>query len=343
MVSSGAIKLHQKGCIQGLKRFWAIILAGFFLASAAVDAQECYYDVSELIQQHPEADTVIGDFKIHRVANKETLLEIARSYGLGFNDIKLLYPDVDPWIPEEGLLLLIPTQWILPPSKHTIVINIPEMRIYVYEQETKKVKTYPIGIGSEKWETPPGVARVVSKIENPAWTVPLSIRENYQSAQIPPGPDNPLGKYWIGLDKEGVGIHGTNIPWSVGRMLSHGCIRLYPEDIERFFTEVSLGATVEILYEPVKIGLKEGRIYIEAHPDIYGKLGDYGSYVFNLLKIHDCLHHVSLGKVWKVIKEKRGIPVCVADIENPEGMKLSAASGNTRTTFSLTLKSQQHN
>ncbi|MCK9274330.1 MAG: L,D-transpeptidase family protein [Syntrophales bacterium] len=277
-----------------------------------MDAKECHFNESPRIQ-----DTVFGDFQIHRVANKDTLLEIARSYGLGFNDIRLLYPDVDPWIPEEGLLLLIPTQWILPRSKHNIVINIPEMRMYMSEPGKKTVKTYPVGIGSEEWETPPGIARVISKIENPAWTVPLSIRHNYPRAQIPPGPDNPLGKYWIGLDKEGVGIHGTNIPWSVGRMLSHGCIRLYPEDIERFYEEISVGATVDILYEPIKLGLKEGKIYMEAHPDIYEKIKDYGSYVFSLLKKSDCLQYVSLKKVQKVMKEKKGIPVCIGDIENP--------------------------
>jgi len=216
--------------------------------------------------------TVVGVMRYHTVAPKETLLDIARKYGLGFNELRILYPRMDPWIPERGTQLTIPTRWVLPPTRlEGIVINLPELRLYRFFPRIHMVKTYPIGIGDQGWETPEGTYRIVDRKEDPTWVIPPSLRPKYGAARIPPGPRNPLGKYWLGISLDGYGIHGTNFPWGVGRLVSHGCIRLYPEHIVQLFQEVEVGTPVEIIYEPVKIGFERGRIYIEVHPDPYGK------------------------------------------------------------------------
>jgi L,D-transpeptidase ErfK/SrfK len=153
-----------------------------------------------------------------------------------------VYPNVhpeqsilDPWVPPEGLELTIPTFWILPEGNwNGILINIPERRLYFFFKKISMVKTFPIGIGVTENFTPTGRFYIRDKRVSPTWHIPISLREKYEGRKsIPPGPDNPLGSHWMGLSIKGYGIHGTNFPWAVGRLVSHGCIRLYPEDIVR--------------------------------------------------------------------------------------------------------------
>ena len=178
-------------------------------------------------------NTVVGFIQLHTVGEGETLLDIARLYGLGFNEIQLHHPRTDPWIPEPGGDLAIPTQWVLPATRHQgIVINLPEMRLYRFFPKINAVRTYPIGIGDQASKTPEGTGWVVDRSVDPTWVVPASLKEKYDVPMIRPGPENPLGKYWLGLSRKGYGIHGTNFAWCVGRSVSNGCIRLYPEHIE---------------------------------------------------------------------------------------------------------------
>jgi L,D-transpeptidase ErfK/SrfK len=256
--------------------------------------------------------TVVGAIRHHIVMSKETLLDIARNFDLGYLEISRLYPDMDPWNPGRGRNLVIPTQWVLPPTKsYGLVINLPEMRLYHFFPKINMVATYPVGIGDIGWETPSAVAHVIDRTADPVWTVPKSLRAKYGMASMPPGPDNPLGKYWIGLSLKGYGIHGTNSPWGVGRLVSHGCIRLYPEDIAILFENVSVNTPVEIVYEPVKIGIRDHNIFIEVHPDIYQRIPDIRTQTIHRLQKLGIMSGVSVLKVKDALEKQSGVPVRV--------------------------------
>lgn len=260
-------------------------------------------------------DTLVGVVRGHTVKDGETFLDIARNYGLGFNELEILYPSMDPWIPRVGTRLLIPTQWVLPPTtKQGIVINVPEMRLYLFYPRSQMVRTYPIGIGDVDFETPVGTYRVVSRQVNPSWTVPKSLRQKYGVAFMPPGPDNPLGKQWLGLSRKGYGIHGTDFPWSVGRLVTHGCIRLYPEHMEHLFREVLVNTPVEIIYEPVKVGFKRGDIYLEVHPDPYRKIKNLEEHARRLLGRMGLWEMISQSDVETAVEHRDGVPVKVGTL-----------------------------
>ena len=256
--------------------------------------------------------TVVGAIRHHIVMPKETLLDIARNFDLGYLEMTRLYPNMDPWNPVPGQQLVIPTQWVLPTSRlHGIVINLPEMRLYHFFPKINMVTTYPVGIGDTGWETPVAAGHVIDRKVDPTWTVPKSLRAKYGIVSVPPGPDNPLGKYWIGLSIKGYGIHGTNFPWGVGRLVSHGCIRLYPEDIAILFENVAVNTPVEIVYEPVKIGIRDQKIFLEVHPDIYKRISDLRSQTFRRLDELGWLSSVSVSAVNNALDKQTGVPVCV--------------------------------
>ncbi len=256
--------------------------------------------------------TVVGAIRHHIVMPKETLLDIARNFDLGYLEMARRYPDMNPWNLSPGQKLAISTQWILPSTRlYGLVINLPEMRLYHFFPKIKMVATYPVGIGDAGWKTPVAETRVIDRQVDPTWTVPKSMRAKYGVASIPPGPDNPLGKYWIGLSLDGYGIHGTNFPWGVGRLVSHGCIRLYPEDISILFENVSVNTPVEIIYEPVKIGIRDNAIFMEVHPDIYKRISDIRSQTIRRLHELGMLRCVSVLKVMEALKSQSGVPVCV--------------------------------
>jgi L,D-transpeptidase ErfK/SrfK len=258
-----------------------------------------------------KAITVIGAPQTYVVQKDETLLDIARNFDLGFSEIQLLYKDLDPWIPPEGLELTIPTFWILPEGKwNGILINIPEMRLYLFLKKISMVKTFPIGIGVTENFTPVGRFYIKEKRVSPTWYIPISLREKYDGRKsIPPGPENPLGFHWMGLSIHGYGIHGTNFPWAVGRLVTHGCIRLYPEDILHLYPTVPIGTPVNIIYEPIKIGFKEGRIFIEVHEDIYHRIPDPLQFTLKKLEQKRIKNLVELEKLEEALDQRRGVPI----------------------------------
>ncbi len=214
-----------------------------------------------------QVETIIGEAVRHKVQRGETLLDIARLHHLGYHELIQANPSVDPWLPPVGLEINIPSTWILPQEKtRGFVLNIPEMRLYYYLSDSE-VMTFPLGIGMEGWDTPAGKYWIGEKRENPFWYVPKSIQEEMEEPRqvIPPGPENPLGSHWMRLSKTSYGIHGTNNPWAVGRKVTHGCIRLYPEDIAFLFPRVSPNTPVEITYKHAKVGLKGGNPYFQIY------------------------------------------------------------------------------
>jgi len=223
---------------------------------------------------------------------------------------------MDPWIPPVGEILIIPTEWILPESNFRgIVINIPEMRLFYFLPKSQSLLTFPIGLGMEDWPTPKGVYKVTGKRENPTWYVPDSIRNTMEEPKkiVPPGPDNPLGKQMLTLS-HGYGIHGTNLPWSIGRLTTHGCIRLYPEDIEFLYGKVNIGTPVELIYQPIKVGMKNNNIYIEVHKDIYGLIKHPFEEALKKIKKYGSIKNVNLDRVRLALEEKTGVPINVSAI-----------------------------
>ncbi|MGD9210574.1 MAG: L,D-transpeptidase family protein [Desulfobacteraceae bacterium] len=257
----------------------------------------------------PEAKTVIGFITHHKIKKGQTLLDIAKEYGLGYNEMADLYPDIDPWIPPVGQKLVIPSQWVLPDVTDTgIVVNVAELRLY-YFIHGRLAKTYPVGIGDMDWVTPTGTYNIGLKQINPVWHVPSSLREKYGVTTMPAGPENPLGAYWMGLGDSHYGIHGTPMPWSIGRPATHGCIRLYDEDIKSLYRTVPSGTGVKIIYEPVKFGMLNGKLYTEIHPDIYNRIDNFEAFGWKQLEENGLKGKVNLFRFKMALKQKNGLPV----------------------------------
>jgi L,D-transpeptidase ErfK/SrfK len=259
--------------------------------------------------------TVVGIPEIYTIQPEDTLLDVAREYGLGYLELRRLYPDLDPWLPSSGQKLTLPLQWVLPPKgKADIVINIPELRLYHFYSPDglSLVRSFPVGLGDKDSPSPLGEFPVGEKRTQPYWYIPQSLQDKYGMQVMDPGPHNPLGNYWIGLGHSSYGMHGTNNPWSVGRLATNGCIRLYPKHIQPLFQEVSLGEKVQLIYEPVKLGVLLGRVYAEAHPDIYDKLEDYLDFAYRKLMESGYSRLVDLQKFRQVLQERNGLPVDVS-------------------------------
>jgi len=218
--------------------------------------------------------SVVGEPQVVFARAEDTLSDLAREYGLGYDEIVAANPGIDPWLPGEGTAVVLPTQYVLPNVAHSgLILNIATKRLFYFPEADgpRYVLTYPIGIGRVGWETPVGETTVVSKARDPHWWVPASVRQEHAEegnplpSVVPPGPDNPLGTRVLKLDMPGYLIHGTNQPYGVGMRVSHGCVRLYPENIEFLFELVDVGEVVTIINEPFQFGHRDGKLFFEAH------------------------------------------------------------------------------
>lgn len=245
------------------------------LLSAVLIAGTAFGEIYEL---PPPGVDVIGDVVTVTAGYEDTLLDIARRHGLGYHDVVRANPDVNVWLPGEGTEIILPTRYVLPSGpREGLVLNLAEYRMYYYPKprqgEPAYVMTYPISIGRMDWETPLGLTSVVAKVVNPSWYPPASVHQERRDEGrpalprvVPPGPDNPLGSRAMRLGLPGYLIHGTNRPAGVGMRVTHGCIRMFPEDIEFLFDKVSVDTRVRILNEPVKVGWNGDELVMEVHP-----------------------------------------------------------------------------
>jgi L,D-transpeptidase ErfK/SrfK len=228
-------------------------------------------------------DNVIGSVTTAVAEHEDTLLDIGRRFGVGYEEIIAANPGVDPWLPGAGTEVLLPTRFVLPDApREGIVVNLPEHRLYYYPParpgEPRVVRTYPISTGKMDWKTPLGVTRVASKQERPNWYPPKSVRLEHEAKGdplppfIPPGPDNPLGEYAMRLGIPGGSymIHGTNRPAGVGMQVTHGCIRMYPEDVEAFFAMIPVNTKVNLVDQTTKVGWYRGSLYLERQAPLEG-------------------------------------------------------------------------
>ncbi len=224
-----------------------------------------------------DGSDVIGYVSTVLAKDQDTFVDLAREHGLGFHEISRANPGINPWYPGEGTEILLPKQFVLPAGPRTgLVLNLPEYRMYYFpeprEGESPYVLTYPMSIGRMDWETPIGSAKVIGKTVNPTWYPPKSVREEHAAegrplpAIVPPGPDNPLGGFAMRLNLPGYLIHSTNRPAGVGMRVTHGCIRMFPEDIEELFPLVAISTSVRIMNDPIKIGWSGDELVMEAHP-----------------------------------------------------------------------------
>ena len=273
-----------------------------------------------------EGDDIIGRVEQHIARHQDTLEDIARRHSMGFVELMAANPGVDPWLPGAGEPVLIPSMYLLPDApRRGIVVNLPEMRLYHFRKDGT-VGTYPVGIGREAWETPELKTRIVRMRKDPTWVPPASIRREkpHLPASIGPGPDNPLGAYAMSLSAGAYVIHGTNKPTGVGRRVSSGCIRLYPEDIEHLFNHAGNGVPVRIISQEVKVGWYQGELYVEAHPseklaDVIeaGEIIDHPVDLTNML-LQISQHpgaedaNIDWAILEKTLRERRGIPIRVS-------------------------------
>jgi L,D-transpeptidase ErfK/SrfK len=265
----------------------------------------------------------IGRFEYYQITGQKNLLQVARLNGLGYIELLAANPGIDPWVPEKGRILVLPKAHLLPDApRQGIVINLAEMRLYFFRKKGAPILTFPLGIGRMGRETPTGVTHVRAKRKNPTWIPPASIRAERPGlpGKVPPGPRNPLGDYALDLAWRGYVIHGTNKPYGIGRRVSSGCIRLYPEDIAQLFRLVSVGTPVTIVYQPVKLGWSHGELYMEVHPTAAqgDELEAHGWFTPAAIQsldnqVRNAAGSTSYRVAWEIVydtaRKRRGVPV----------------------------------
>ena len=289
--------------------------------------------------------SVIGEPQVVFARAEDTLSDLAREYGLGYDEIVAANANVDPWLPGEGMPVVLPTQYVLPDVERTgLILNIATKRLFYFlEAEAdgaRQVLTYPIGIGRVGWETPLGETTVVSKARDPHWWVPASVRQEHAEngnplpSVVPPGPDNPLGHRVLKLDMPGYLIHGTNMPYGVGMRVSHGCVRLYPENIEVLYELVAVGERVTIINEPYQFGERDGSLYFEAHAPLADDAVTPEERLAGLLDAQVDASRMPLNEhlrdyVRELAGTPHGLPVHVFQLDNSEYLARARVVYNT--------------
>jgi len=288
-------------------------------------------------------DDIIGSLTTYKLLPGDTLLDVGRWFGLSAKEVSDANHHMDWWLPPAGQEIILPTEHILPGGPHNgITMNIPEMRLYYFYPSSLPVRhrhgkiintsysaarvvyTFPVGLGRFDWKTPIGDWRVTRKVVDPPWVLPEDIyqehleRDGYADHVIPGGaPDNPEGHYLLELNIPEYGLHGTDVPWGVGMTVSHGCVRLYPEDIERLYAKTPVGTPGRFVYEPVKFGWRGSGLYVEIHDDLYGKFPGMWNLAQQVVRAEGLGAAVDNDKLEKAVEAKSGIPTYVGLGENP--------------------------
>jgi L,D-transpeptidase ErfK/SrfK len=276
----------------------------------------------------PESGDLVGEARSTEARHEDTLIDIAREYNLGYDEIVNANPGIDPWLPGAGVRVELAKHRVLPMAERRgIVINLPEHRLYYFPKartgQEAEVYSYPVSIGKMDWRTPLGGTKIVQKVKDPPWYPPQSVRDEHAKngeilpPVVPAGPDNPLGQFAMRLGIPGGSylIHGTNKPAGIGMQVTHGCMRLYPEDIESLFGMVAVGTPVTIVNQPFKAGWQDGRLWVEVHPALKEDvvepptLTDLTRLVVEATR--EALVPVDWSAVQRAFAESRGIPVPV--------------------------------
>ncbi len=289
-----------------------------------------------------DGDNMVGTIAAINTRENDVLPDIARHFGLGYNDISIANSAVSPWTPKPGSRVLLPVQFILPDSPHKgIALNLANMRLFYYpKKQPDKVYTYPVGIGRQGWNTPMGLTSIVAKDANPSWYVPESIhREHAEKGDTLPkvvtsGPDNPLGLYAMRLGIPSYLIHGTNKPYGIGMQISHGCVQMYPEDIEVLFKKATVGMPVRIIHQPYLTAWQQDMLYLEAHEPLPKWAKEKAKLKKQVIKqLHDISAkksaNVDWDKVERILQRSDGIPTPIL-VQSPDVAEISANATELR-------------
>jgi L,D-transpeptidase ErfK/SrfK len=257
---------------------------------------------------------VAGGEEYCEVSKKTTLGLLAAEKGVKWTVVAKHNCLKKPYKISPGMILKVNTTHIIPGELNNgLVINLPELVMYHFVNGAYQ-RRYSLAVGKPSWPTPTGTFKINEKRKNPIWNVPESIQDEMDEQglevveQVPPGPNNPLGKFWMGTTASGVGIHATNRPWSVGYYVSHGCIRMLPHEISQLFPQIQVGTPVKIIYRPIKLALTpEGRVYLEAHPDIYQKKIKALEYVQEMAQHYQLADRLDWNKVPAILKAREGV------------------------------------
>lgn len=273
-----------------------------------------------------DGSSLVGKVQNHLVEKGDTMAKIAKHYDVGFLSLMAANKGIDPFLPEPGNVLTIPSRFILPTEdREGIVINLAELRLYYFDPDKQHVHVFPVGIGRIGRDTPVMSSYINEKIPNPTWTPPESIRTEYAEKGIelpdivPAGPENPLGDFALRL-AYGVGdylIHGTNKEFGIGLRVSSGCIRMEPKDIKWLFNKVVKGEKVRVVNTPIKVTLEPDRsVFMEVHEPLTN-----GNGVKKQLEIPQELEwwmsefNVPMTKAKAAIYVQSGVPIEVAEPE----------------------------
>ncbi len=281
----------------------------------------------------------IGEIKTVSAKYEDTLVHIGRDYDVGFVEMRAANPHLDPWIPGDGAKVVVPTMHLLPDApRESVVINLAEMRMYHYKVPNAPPLTYPIGIGRDGLLTPVGTTTVTRKKAGPTWTPTARMRSEDPTlpVTVPPGPDNPMGTHALYLGFPQIAIHGTNKPYGIGRRVSSGCIRMFPEDIGKVYDDMPVGTKITVVDQPIKAAWIGDKFYLEVHPtqaqatmmEKEGAVPDYElserdlSYIMK--KAGPGVEKLDWAAIRKVVKERKGYPVAIAErgqtaALNPDG------------------------
>lgn len=287
---------------------------------SAITAESPTQPELEYLQETINSEKLVGNANVYVVKKKESLKLIAAKLGVTRQHLIQLN-NLDPKEPcRAGQKLVYNNRKIIPLHvRNGIVINIPDRTLY-YFKDGKLASSLPVALGVAKknrkfdWTTPVGKFRIVAKQKNPTWFVPKSIQAEMEQmgkepiTSVPPGPRNPLGKFAMKTSLPGILIHSTTKPGSIYSFASHGCIRVYPEQMEDFFKVVRVNTPGEIIYNPVKLAVTEdGRVFLEVHQDIYRKKVGLQEMAKQLIEKHNITDKVDWKKVETVVKRKAGL------------------------------------
>lgn len=291
-------------------------------------------------------DDVVGVLQVTTVGEHDTLPDIARRFNVGYEEIVRANPGVDPWLPGVGREVVVPTQFVLPfAERKGIVVNVAAMRIYYFPPAKKGEKqvmyTHPIGIGRVGWKTPEGTTKVISKQKDPVWRPTAAIRKEHAAngdplpAVVPAGPDNPLGRHKFTLGWPSYLIHGTNKPYGVGLRSSHGCLRLYPEDVAHLFDMVGPGTQVTVVNQPYVFGWHDGELYLQAYDVLEDDKRDWSKSRPKLLsktlgtriqkQLAERGESVDWTRVAQIAHDPRGLPLSVTRTDQTEDSVIASA------------------
>lgn len=263
----------------------------------------------------PVFSEVEGGEHWYVVQKKDSLYAISGKYGTTWQYLAIRNRLLPPFKLNRGQRLVANNRHIIPLNqiRDGLLLNIPGHMLYYFEGGVM-VKRYPVALGRWDWPTPTGSFTIIGKVKNPTWTIPKSIQEEMRREgkvvmqKVPPGADNPLGKYWLPLSIPGYGIHATIWPESIGHSTSHGCIRMITEDIEDLYSRIKTGTPITIVYEPIKMAVNpDKKIFLEAHANTYQKQFSYWDYVLKLAQQNDLTYRIDWSKGFRILNDRIGI------------------------------------